>query len=234
MQMDFSNMTNRIERYNGANGIIFSPVSLLVKRIATLVNALQDHRIQIKACGSMDKEFYTKIMYALDTRVNLWLLECTEHENREDVNDNLINFGPLITQIALREFRIDLLPCFKTNTTTKKRHAVDDNTITNVAPRTNIKKQKEDKVMVRNENQYASFKLNNNKHYRNTFTGGEKAKKRPMFKTTQICVKWNIQGYCLDNCNMTESHVPHSEYTAEQKVAFGEWMKFCRKAGGST
>ena len=60
--MDFSDMTDIIERYNGANGIIFSPVSLLVKRIATLVNALQDRRIQIKACGRMDEEFYTKIM----------------------------------------------------------------------------------------------------------------------------------------------------------------------------
>jgi hypothetical protein len=55
-----------------------------------------------------------------------------------------------------------------------------------------------------------------------------------MFKSTQICGKWNIQGFCFDNCNMTESHVPHSEYTAEQKVAFREWMKFCRITGGST
>ena len=213
-----SDMTNRIEHYNGAHGIIFSPVSLLVKRIATLVNALRDHRIQIKACGSMDEEFYTKIMYALDTRVNLWLPECMEHENREDVNDNLIYFGPLITQIALRDFRINLHPCFTMITTIKKRHAVDVNTATDIAPRINSKKQKEDKVMVRNENQYAPFKLTNNAHYRNTFTGGEKAKKRPMFKTTQICSKWNIQGYCFDNCNMSESHVPHSEYTVNRKL----------------
>jgi hypothetical protein len=111
MPMDFNDMIDRIERYNGANGIIFSPASLLVKRITTLINALQNHRIQIKACGSMGEEFYTKIMYMLDTRVNLWLLECMEHENREEVNDNLIDFRPLITQIALRDFRIDLPPC---------------------------------------------------------------------------------------------------------------------------
>jgi hypothetical protein len=233
MPMDFNDMTDRIERYNGANGIIFSPTSLLVKRIETLANALQDHRIQIKACGSMDEEYFTKILYALDTRVNLWLLECMEHENREDVNDNLIDFGPLITQIALRDFRIDLPPCFKMITSSKKRAAADDNTTTNTATQSNSKKQKEEKVMVRNENQYAPFKLKNNEHYRNTFCGGGKAKKRPMFKSTQICGKWNIQGYCFDNCNMTESHVPHSEYTAEQKVAFGEWMKFCRETGGS-
>jgi hypothetical protein len=233
--MDFHDMIDRTERYNAANEIIFTEDSLLVKRIRSLVQSLRDHSIQIRACGDLDKEYFTKILYAIDLRVNLWLVECMECEAREDVNDDLINFRSLIGQIALREFRLDLPPCFKMIDNSEKKRSGD-----NLRPsgpngdRLKDDKRQKSRQMVRNENQFDLFKLKENENYRNTFTGKEKAFKRPLFDKKQICPKWNIQGFCFEDCNMKESHIAHSDYSQAQKDSFRDWMKFCRDSKGTS
>ena len=124
--MNFHDMIDRTERYNAANEIIFTEDSLLVKRIRSLVQSLRDHSIQISACGDLDSEYFTNILYAIDLRVNLWSVECMECEAREDINDDLINFRPLIGQIALHEFHLDLPPCFKMIDNSDKKRTGED------------------------------------------------------------------------------------------------------------
>jgi hypothetical protein len=95
-------------------------------------------------------------------------------------------------------------------------------------------KRQKSRQMVRNENQFDQFKLKENENYRNTFTGREKASKRPLFDKKQICPKWNIQGFCFEDCNMKESHKAHSDYSQAQKENFRDWMKFCRDSEGTS
>jgi hypothetical protein len=46
----------------------------------------------------------------------------------------------------------------------------------------------------------------------------------------KMCPKWNIQGFCFKDCQNAQSHVPHSEYSADHKTTFGNWMAECRRA----
>ena len=69
--MGFHDMLDQMRRYNKANEIIFTARSLLVKRMNILIDSLNDNSITIRACGATDKEFFTKILYAIDTRVLL-------------------------------------------------------------------------------------------------------------------------------------------------------------------
>jgi hypothetical protein len=192
MLLDFYDMIDRVKRYNKGNEIIFTSDSLLVKRVEFLVDSLTENSIIIRACGVSDKLFFTKILYAVDTRVNLWLRDCQDCECREDVDDSLIDFRPVMNEIVLQQFRLDLPPCFKLiETSSKKRSTGEDETNGGDArPSGNSNKKLKNRDKVINKNQFEDFKLLPNEDYKKTFTGREKAAKRPLFKAKAICQKF--------------------------------------------
>ena len=50
-----------------------------------------------------DNEITAKFLFAIDTNVQLWLKVCKKAVFREDVNDNLIDFKPLLTQVSSQD-----------------------------------------------------------------------------------------------------------------------------------
>ena len=232
--MDYYDMLDRTKRYNKGNEIIFTESSLLVKRVNFLIDSLADNSITIRACGMNDKEFFTKILYSIDTRVNLWLKDCQDCECREDVDDSLIDFRPMMREIILQTFRLELPACFKM--VAPKKRLSDPEAVENAVDRennsNNSKKKQKNREKVINQNQFEEFKLLPNEDYKKVFTGREKAAKRPLFKTKAICQKFNIHGFCFNDCANGESHVSHNEYTAKQKEEFSKWMKYCREIEG--
>jgi hypothetical protein len=60
-----------------------------------------------------DKDICAKIMYVLDIQCQQWLRECLACEDREDVDDSYLDFGPLIRSIELQTISISLPAQFK-------------------------------------------------------------------------------------------------------------------------
>ena len=98
----------------------------------------------------------------------------------------------------------------------------------------NGKRKREDEDRrVKNKNQFEAFKLQENEDYK-IFTGRDNVKLRPKFNNkSRMCNKWNIKGMCFNDCAHKDSHVPHSEYSQEQKDGFLKWMTVCRQTNQS-
>ncbi len=73
-----------------------------------------------------DKDICAKIMYGLDIKCQQWLRECIACEDREDVDDSYLDFGPLIRSIELQTISISLPAQFKVT-----KLGGDDNETTN-------------------------------------------------------------------------------------------------------
>ena len=64
--------------------------------------------IQYKNRIAGDKEFAAKVLWAVDEQVNLFLSECRRCDDRENVNEQFINFDELHMSILLHRFNITL------------------------------------------------------------------------------------------------------------------------------
>ena len=90
----------------------FSKWSLLSSKLLEVHNQLVCHYPIYKASLVKDHLFTAKFLFAIDTRIQLWLKMCEIKEFREDVDDKLLNFNEVLNQVILRTFSITLPTCF--------------------------------------------------------------------------------------------------------------------------
>ena len=189
-----------------------------------------------------DKDICAKIMYGLDIQCQQWLRECLACEDREDVDDSYLDFGPIIRSIALQTLSISLPAQFKVLKLGGDNNEIADELSRNGGGggsgggggnRNGKRKREGEDRRVKNENQFEAFKLQENEDYK-IFTGKDNVKARPRFNNkSRMCNKWNIKGMCFNDCTHKDSHVPHSEYSQQQKDDFLKWMTQCRQANQS-
>ena len=163
-----------------------------------------------------------------DIDIRSWLNQCRTYKTREEVDDSLIKFRFITRDVGRRQVICILPSCFKQITNSKRDLA---NAIPSAKgnPKDNKQPKNNTTTTVDNTETYEAFKLLENESYK-TFTGRQKAKTRPQFKSTKMCPKWNIKGKCYMDCPMREGHVPHKDYSQAQKDAFLNWMNECRKS----
>ena len=224
---DYHEMMSCAKRYNSAQGLVFSKASFIVKRYREFIKQLKANKSAIKDISEEDPDICTKILYLADAGIKLWSKDCMECEDREDVDDTYNDFKPIIRSIEKRQVHCILPACFK-EISTKKREIDDAIPTAPGNPKDNKQPRIENATKEINENPFEAFKLLKNENYR-IFTGKQKAKGRPQYKSTKMCPKWNIKGKCFADCFMKESHVPHDQYSEEQKSAFLKWMTECRE-----
>eukprot|EP00957_Ditylum_brightwellii_P179808 13697093-Ditylum_brightwellii.AAC.1 len=54
------------------------------------------YKHQFKANTSMDEMFPAKILYAVDTRLQRWMVECRKAQDRSEVDDRIIEFCDIV------------------------------------------------------------------------------------------------------------------------------------------
>ena len=55
-----------------------------------------------------NKQFVAEFLYSIDTRIQIWLNQCKAACDREEVNDNLINFSDDLDKVLLCNFSVIL------------------------------------------------------------------------------------------------------------------------------
>ena len=69
-------LLTQLSYLRGASCIFFGTGSLLSDRISSLESAIGNHKLSFKLHTSNDNSFLTKFLYAIDTKVQGWLLQC--------------------------------------------------------------------------------------------------------------------------------------------------------------
>jgi len=89
--------------YSGITSILFGMGSSLVARVNSLANAIKTEKIIFKGSIATDSDLPTKILYAMEIRIQRWLTECQNFSDRWMVNDRLVSFDKIFKMVMSHE-----------------------------------------------------------------------------------------------------------------------------------
>ena len=113
-------MTTQLKMFTIANDIFFGTLSVGSQCLRSLQSMIDRHRSSFKAREHLDEEFASKFLLAVDTRFQMWLKQCRSAGNRSDVDDSIIDFSHLVSQVLFGSFHITLPPTFKMKAPTEE------------------------------------------------------------------------------------------------------------------
>jgi hypothetical protein len=92
--------------------ILFGELSVGAQCLKALANMMNHHKSSFKAKERLDEEFPAKFLLVADMRVQIWLNDCNLAKNRDEVDNSIIDFRPLLKQVILGSFHMILPPTF--------------------------------------------------------------------------------------------------------------------------
>ncbi len=110
--MSFHELQEQLLMVTAATDIIFGELSVGSQCRKALSNMMICHKSIFKAKECLDKEFPAKFLLAVNTRFQIWLNDCKSAKNRDEVDDSIIDFWPLINQVIFGSFHMILPPTF--------------------------------------------------------------------------------------------------------------------------
>ena len=198
---------------------------------------IERQRPVFKAKENLDEEFASKFLLAVDTRFQMWLKQCRIARIRSDVDDSIIDFAHLVSQVFFGSFHITLPPTFKmkapiddsaSNNDTKKHDGNNDGKGDNGKKK---KKGDEAREMVQNKAPHPDLCMLSTETWAINFAN-KNVNSRPKFNDKSVmCPRWLLQKYCFNNCKHKDSHVKADEIPADKVTAMKEWIKSCRSNG---
>lgn len=225
-------LTQQLKFFAGACEIFFGPNSAATTSIKALSTSIEKYKQVFKSREARETTFVSKFLFAIDTRMQMWLDECMTQPSRDLVDDSILNFNSVIDSVRFGNFDIALPPTFTTNTPDdkpkgKKNKGGSENT-TNDKDDTKKKRSKLD-----NSSQPDQFKLRPGEVWATHFAGKIQGRvvweERPANESNiYMCARWFIGGYCFSNCHNAKSHVAATEIPADKVTAFAQYMATCR------
>ncbi len=110
--MTFEELHQTLLSYLGISSILFGPRSALVAGVKSFATAIQTKKIIFKGCIATDSNFPTKILYAMEIRIQRWLGECQKFGYRSMVNDRLVWFDEVFEMVMNSFINTTLPPNF--------------------------------------------------------------------------------------------------------------------------
>lgn len=223
---DFYEMYECVLRYHGIMKLFFTSESILYVSFEKFIRSLKREKQHIRSIFVNDPSICTKILYAAEIRTKLFFKSCIECESREDVDNTLLDYDIIFSDLKLRKFHVELPPVFITQTPTvqtppnKRKIPGDDKDNENKGKR----------QVVKNESINPTFALRENEEWA-IFTGRDAAELRPNHCGKRMCHKYLTKGYCFIDCPNAASHCPESQFTPEQVKGYTDWLETCRKNG---
>jgi hypothetical protein len=95
------------------NDIFFGKLSVGSQCLRSLQTMIDCTRSTFKVRECLDTEFYTKFLFAVDTRYQIWLKQCKIAQSQSNVDDSIIDFAHLVSKVLFGSFHISLPPTFK-------------------------------------------------------------------------------------------------------------------------
>ena len=224
--MSVQELLTQLSYLRGASCIFFGTGSLISDRISSLESAIENHKLSFELQTSNDNSFPTKFLYAIDTKVQRWLLQCKEARARDEVNDRIIEFDHLVNMVLDQMFHMQLPPCFHVPTDTPEHVAGGPNKRLKISAG-HPSPESAPRSMVTNNSQFDAFKLKDGEDWK-TFCGAS-VNDRPMWNDQcRMCARWHIKGNCFSDCPHAASHVPHEKVSTEKERSFQKYVKKVR------
>ncbi len=111
--MNFQDMTEQLQMFTITNNIFLGELSVGSQCLRTLQTMIDCNRSTFKAHERLDEQFYSKFLFAIKSRFQIWLKQCRNAKNCNKVNKNTINFMPVVSQVLFGSFHINLLSTFQ-------------------------------------------------------------------------------------------------------------------------
>ena len=223
---NYQDLIDRLKIFGAACQIFFGKNSLIVSRLLSLRREFKNEKTILKAKIIDDKSLPAKILFSVDSKTQRWLRSCMEADDRSEVNDSIINFRPLVDLVLEGQFVQTLPPVFSMNSNRMKERDFDPPT-----KKARSEKDKNDdkgkRAFEKNDTQIDSFKLKDGETWGNFC--GTCAESKPDWAPKKMCHRWNIRGYCFNDCVNKASHVAGSEIPKEKEKEFQTWMSMCRR-----
>ena len=143
-------------------------------------------------------------------------------EEREGVDDSLINFSPILNDVLLDKFVQPLpqsLACFSPK---KRRQGEEGEGFGSKKPRTN----EDESMKVLNDDRVAEWSLREGEDY--SIFAGKHQESKPKIRGRFACSRWFIKGYCLKSCKNKIAHLTEEEIPMETRSQMSTWVKMCR------
>jgi hypothetical protein len=243
---DYTKMIVQLQAFVILIEILFGEESIVASKLKRFICLIKVNFMFYKRCVALDDFFSTKVLcqslWSVCTHFQLFLVDCTQVEEREDVDNSLINFSADHRDIILDRFSATLLPCFKE---LKNNKVTNKDSDTEIEKRKKNKKQKKEETKqkmkerqagdsdlgIKNKNQCVDFKVREGEWW-STFAGAS-LRDQAKLNGLPMCRGWHTRGFCFSDCKNKASHIPCLEIPADVKEAHILWMKkVCRKKKG--
>jgi hypothetical protein len=208
-----------------AASFFFSKWSLLSSKLLEVHNHLVRHYTIYEASLAEDQLFTAKFLFAIDTRIQIWLKMCEIKEFREDVDDKLLNFDEVLNQVILRTFNITLPPSIK-HVFEKKQAKRLDQDADGPGPKRkkgNERERDEKSSRILNDGKIDSWILSQDQ-YTNKLRHNSNLKSRPKYLEVPVCHRFHSRGYCFNNCSNKATHIDSTSLPDETQKEYKNWL----------
>ena len=218
----FDELKTQLSYTNAAWEIASGEESFASEKLMCFRSDLDRIKHKIKAKLVNDKLFATKILFAVDGRLQLHLEDCRNAADRSEVDESLLNLKEIIRDVMHNRFAVDLPPSFEDSNS-------DEPSSTKSSPPSKKRKRDESsREFVTNDDPIPDICLREGETFKENF-GGKLISERPKWdKNSKMCSRWFIKHSCFSNCAHKASHVPSSKVPEAKKDEMKNYVKKVR------
>ena len=192
----------------------FKQDALIVRNLERFLSDLHLNKYLIRIACLKDKSFPTAFLCAVDRRVCSYLSQCEVfQEDMASIPSELISFNDIILRLQQGTFIFTDIPSAIKSTRPHSPPASPDS-------KRQKPKQKENRV-VQNGEKDPDLLCASDDDYGKIYGKATMVHLRPR----NVCTRWNIKGYCFQDCNNSKYHCKPS---AEKKRELLEYMRKCK------
>jgi hypothetical protein len=111
--MNIYDMAKQLKMFTIAKDIFLGEFSMGSQCLRSLQTNIDCNRSSFKAWECLAEDFASKLLFAVNLHYQIWLKQCQSARNCRDVDDSIINFSQLVSQVLFSSFHITLPPTFK-------------------------------------------------------------------------------------------------------------------------
>ena len=198
----------------------------ITKGIESLLNEIKDNSLEFESLIEADVAYAAKILYAVDTRTQRFLLQCKRKKDREEVNERLVDFSDLSEACLSQSFNISLPPAFKVQATGEAINPFETN---EHAGEERGKRKREDTIKVTNDDQEPAFKMKSEESWQDNFRNKLHGDKPFWDQNKKMCTRWHIRGDCFNDCQSRASHVGKDKIPRDKKEEMKKYINKVRR-----
>jgi hypothetical protein len=101
-----------IQGFWALSTILFGKQSCLADKLKSFHEEILSNKLNFKAKAATDPDLIAKVMYLIDTRIQLWLGYLQRTDDRELVNDSVLDFGAITSAVLLGVLQVILPKIF--------------------------------------------------------------------------------------------------------------------------